>query len=68
MNKKILALTLGDGYLSSRGTLKIMHCANQKEYIVYKASLVGKHITLFSNNGYPAYYFEKGTFNNIDNG
>lgn len=37
MNKLLLAVTLGDGYLSNRGTLKITHCEAQKEYISWKA-------------------------------
>lgn len=70
MNKKLLALTLGDGHLSSRGTLSILHCEKQKEYLEYKASLFNKQdgICYKNNNGYPAYYFEKGTFNNRYNG
>lgn len=70
MNKKLLAVTLGDGYLSSRGCLRITHCEKQLEYLQYKASLFNKEndIHYKNNNSYPAYYFEKGTFNNTDEG
>lgn len=68
MNKKLLAVTLGDGYLSNRGTLKIVHCEAQKEYINWKAQLFNKEIKYINNNGKPVYYFEKGTFNNKDKG
>lgn len=68
MNKKLLAVCLGDGFLSSNGTLKITHCEKQKEYIEYKAKLFNKEIKYINNNGYPAYCFQKGTFNSVDNG
>lgn len=70
MNKKLLAVTLGDGYLSSRGTLKIVHCEKQLEYLQYKASLFGKEKNIYpiNNNNFSAYYFQKGTFNKKDNG
>ena len=70
MNKTLLACCLGDGYLSPRGTLSIIHQQRQKEYLEYKASLFNKEnsIRYQNNNGYDAYAFQKGTFNNIDNG
>ena len=68
MNKKLLACCLGDGYLSPRGILQITHCEAQKEYLQYKADLFNKTISYKDNNGYPSYYFEKGVFNNNDNG
>lgn len=70
MNKILLACCLGDGCLSSDGTLAILHHAKQKEYLEYKASLFGKKdlVTKVNNNGYLAYRFRKGTFNNHDCG
>ena len=70
MNKTLLACCLGDGYLSPRGTLSIIHQQKQKEYLEYKASLFNKEnsIRYQNNHGYDAYAFRKGTFNNIDNG
>ena len=70
MNKKLLACCLGDGSLSSDGTLRILHCEKQKEYLEYKASLFNKQesIRAKDNNGYKAFLFNKGTFNNHDNG
>lgn len=70
MNKILLACCLGDGYLSPRGTLSIIHQQKQKEYLEYKASLFNKEnsIRYQNNHGYDAYTFQKGTFNNIDNG
>ena len=64
MNKIVLGMTLGDGYLSNRGILKICHCEKQKEYIEWKASFFNKEIKYFLNNGKPSYYFEIGTYNN----
>lgn len=70
MNKTLLACCLGDGYLSSDGTLEILHQETQKEYLEYKASLFGKEKEIREkyNNGHKAYTFRKGTFNNHDNG
>lgn len=70
MNKIVLACCLGDGHLSSDGTLEILHQAKQKEYLEYKASLFNKldSIKAVDNNGYLAYRFKKGTFNNHDCG
>lgn len=70
MNKILLACCLGDGSLSSDGTLRILHCEKQKEYLEYKASLFNKQnaIKYKNNNGYPSYFFNKGTFNNHDFG
>lgn len=70
MNKILLACCLGDGHLSSDGTLKILHQENQKEYLEYKASLFNKQndIIYKNNNNYVSYFFRKGTFNNHDNG
>ncbi len=70
MNKILLACCLGDGYLSPSGGLRILHCAAQEEYLRYKASLFNREegVHLKNNNGYPAYWFQKGTFNNRDGG
>lgn len=70
MNKKLLAYCLGDGHLSSDGTLEILHCAKQKEYLEYKAKLFNAEnkIQYKNNNGYDSYRFRKGTFNNRDQG
>lgn len=71
MNKILLACCLGDGSLNSRGTLKILHCEKQKEYLQYKASLFNKQDCIkpkLQKNQYKSYYFEKGTYNNQDNG
>lgn len=70
MNKILLACCLGDGSLSSDGTLRILHSEKQKEYLEYKASLFNKQkdIKYKSNNGHPSYLFNKGTFNNHDLG
>ena len=68
MNKKLLAVALGDGYISSNGTLKITHCEKQKEYLEYKANLFNAKTHHRNNNGYSAYYFDKGVFNNHDQG
>lgn len=70
MNKILLACCLGDGYLSSDGTLDIRHQAKQKEYLEYKASLFNKQTEIreINNNGYLSYQFRKGTFNNHDCG
>lgn len=70
MNKILLACCLGDGSLSSDGTLNILHAEKQKEYLEYKASLFNKqnNIHYKNNNGYASYQFRKGTFNNHDNG
>lgn len=64
MNKKLLAVVLGDGYISSRGRLNIVHCAKQKEYLEYKASLFNANVYYKNNNNFPAYTFDKGVFNN----
>lgn len=68
MNKKLLAVCLGDGYLSNKGVLRILHCEAQKEYLKYKADIFNKQIIFIENNKHPAYYFQKGTFNNQDQG
>lgn len=68
MNKKLLSVTLGDGYISPRGKLSVIHCAKQKEYLEYKASLFNTEVHYKNNNGYESYYFEKGVFNNHDQG
>lgn len=68
MNIKLLAMCLGDGSLSSDGTLKVLHCEKQKEYLEYKAKLFNQEIRYKDNNGYPSYFFQKGTFNYIDQG
>lgn len=71
MNKKLLACCLGDGSLSSNGTLRILHCEKQKEYLEYKASLFNKSKEIkfkLQNEKYPSWFFQKGVFNNHDNG
>lgn len=67
-NKILLACCLGDGHLSSNGTFEITHCAKQKKYIEYKASLFNREIKEKNDNGFAAFYFRKGVFNNHDNG
>lgn len=71
MNKILLACCLGDGYLSPRGTLLIRHCDKQKEYLEYKAELFNKKKDVkfkMQNKKYPSWEFQKGVFNNHDNG
>lgn len=63
MNKILLAFSLGDGYLNSKGTLYILHSEKQKEYIKYKANIFNASLCFKLNNGHPAYCFQKGTFN-----
>jgi hypothetical protein len=38
MNKKIFALTLGDGCIDNKTSLHIRHCTEQKEYLIWKHS------------------------------
>lgn len=70
MNKILLACCLGDGSLSSDGTFRVLHSEKQREYLEYKAKLFNKEsgIKYKNNNGYPSYFFNKGTFNNHDLG
>lgn len=68
INKVLLACCLGDGSISSNGTFQITHCNKQKEYIEYKASLFNRNIKEKNNNGFKAYTFSKGVFNNHDLG
>ena len=70
MNRILLACCLGDGHISSDGTLEVLHQATQKEYLEYKASLFNKlaSVQVVNNNGHAAYRFKKGTFNNHDFG
>jgi hypothetical protein len=55
----LLAIALGDGFISDEGSLRIIHCAKQKEYLEYKARLLEKilekeiQVIDFDNNGYP---------------
>ena len=63
MNKQVLAFCLGDGHLSKKGTLQIMHCVQQKEYIDYKATFFNKSPKFKDNHGHPSYILEKGIFN-----
>lgn len=70
-NKNLLACCLGDGYLSPRGEFYLLHCAKQKEYLYYKANLLGideNGIKEKNNNGFPSFFFKKGMFNKKDNG
>lgn len=68
LNNKLLACCLGDGHLSSNGTFEILHCEKQKEYLEYKASLFNATVREKNNNGYKAFYFKKGVFNNKEMG
>ena len=70
MNKILLACSLGDGHISPNGTFEIRHCDKQKEYLEYKASLFNclDNVRYKNNNGYPSYVFQKGVYNNHDNG
>ncbi len=70
-NKKLLACCLGDGSLSSSGSFSMLHCAKQKEYLIFKTELLNidkKRIRKKNNNKFPAFCCQKGTFNKIDNG
>lgn len=60
MNTKLLAFCLGDGTIGKDYMLQIVHCAQQKEYIEWKYSLINEEIPcslpqLFNNRGYPSY-------------
>lgn len=68
MNKTLLAVTLGDGSISSNGCLNVLHCEKQKEYLEYKAKLFNASVSYKNNNGRGAYHFRKGVFNNHDCG
>ena len=59
----LLACSIGDGYISAKGTFKITHCISQKEYLEYKASLFGCKLKYKLNNGYDSFYIQKGVFN-----
>lgn len=70
MNKLLLACSLGDGHISKNGTFEILHQAKQEEYLRYKAQLFNCEDRVYkkNNNGYDAYSFKKGVYNNHDNG
>ena len=57
----VLAMALGDGYLSSSGILSIRHAVIQKEYLEWKKSILNQwginttELYYVDNNGYGAY-------------
>lgn len=44
MDRKIFALTLGDGCIDNKTTLHLRHCTEQKEYLIWKHSLLKEKI------------------------
>lgn len=70
MNNLLLACSLGDGHISKDGTFSIIHQAKQEEYLRYKAQLFNceDRVHKKNNNGYDAYIFRKGVYNNHDHG
>lgn len=60
----LLAMAIGDGYITKTFTLTITHCEKQLEYLKFKRNLLiqagvnCKNIKAFNNNGFPAYRFE----------
>ena len=64
----LLFMALGDGHLDKKGTLSIVHCEKQKEYIEWKYNLIKKFTTkqgvrYFINNTFPSYKFNTTTYN-----
>jgi LAGLIDADG DNA endonuclease family len=58
----LIAMLIGDGHYSKNGSLSVMHCKKQEEYIRWKASLISNQITKSSvfavnNSGFPAFAF-----------
>lgn len=57
LNKKILAFSLGDGWLNKNGKLEINHTIKQKEYLEWIETQIGSNnnrgVILFNNSGYP---------------
>ncbi len=57
----LIAMCLGDGYITPSGGLAISHCLKQKEYLQWKADLLKKvgvnhsGLKYRDNNGYGAY-------------
>lgn len=55
------AMALGDGYINANGFLSIRHCAAQKDYLMWKKSLLNKSgihtsdLYPVDNNGYGAF-------------
>lgn len=68
LKQLLLACSLGDGYISKKWELKILHSSSQKEYLEYKASLFNCSAQYTLNNGHDAYYFSKGVYNNFYEG
>lgn len=67
----ILFMTFGDGHLSKSGTLEVLHCEKQLDYLEWKRNLLIKNglnvsdIKKINNNGYSAYKFRTRTYDFI---
>ena len=67
----VLAMSLGDGCITSSGYLSFIHGKNQKEYLEWKIWLLHKYgitttnVEEFNNNGYIGYKARTYTHNFI---
>ena len=58
----LLSVVLGDGYLDKGGSGRVLHCAAQKDYLLWKVAYLRSEgvrcsdVTYKNNNGFEAYY------------
>jgi hypothetical protein len=64
LRSAIIGMILGDGHIRDRGTICIRHAEQQKDYLLYKAKILGLKQSKvvechpFDNSGYPAWRLE----------